>query len=290
VEKELSVLNNMVYIEYLAGGRTGFIIKMDNLVYSRQTNLQRIDVFDTTDLGRVIALDGKMIFAEESGYMYSEMLTHVPLFTHPNPKRVAVIGGGTGAVLHEILKHPEINEVVVCEEDPYLIYATKKCFKSFEKDFSDPRTTVVNKKGTAFMSMISRGFDVIIIDAPSPIISQSGYLFTQNFYKTCMEKLNKGGILSIEIEDPFYGKGWLAITYKRLSMIFPKTHIYTGHITPNPVGFLTYAIASKEYDPSKKVDLDRIKKFNKNFRYYNDCIHTAAFCLPNFLKDLIKNL
>ncbi len=290
MDKELSILNNMIYIEYLAGGRTGFIVKMDKLVYSKQTNLQRIDVFDTTDLGRVIALDGKIVYAEESGYMYSEMLTHVPLFTHPNPQRVGVIGGGTGAVLHEILKHPEVREVSVCEEDPYLIYATKKYFKPFEKDFSDPRTTVVNKKGTTFMSMISRRFDVIIIDAPSPIISQSGYLFTQNFYKSCKEKLNDGGILSVEIEDPFYGKGWLAITYKRLSMLFPKTQIYTGHITPNPVGFLTYAIASKEYDPVEDSDKEKIKKFNSDFKYYNDRIHSAAFCLPNFLKDLIKKL
>ena len=48
---------------------------------------------------------------------YQEMIAHLPLTSHPNPKYVLVIGGGDGGVVREVLKHESVEKVVLCDID-----------------------------------------------------------------------------------------------------------------------------------------------------------------------------
>ena len=48
---------------------------------------------------------------------YQEMMAHIPLASHPNPRKVLVIGGGDGGVVREVLKHPSVEQVVLCDID-----------------------------------------------------------------------------------------------------------------------------------------------------------------------------
>ncbi len=48
---------------------------------------------------------------------YQEMIAHLPLASHPNPKKVLVIGGGDGGVVREALKHDTVEQVVLCDID-----------------------------------------------------------------------------------------------------------------------------------------------------------------------------
>jgi spermidine synthase len=48
---------------------------------------------------------------------YQEMIAHLPLASHPNPKNVLVIGGGDGGVVREVLKHESVEKVVLCDID-----------------------------------------------------------------------------------------------------------------------------------------------------------------------------
>ena len=45
------------------------------------------------------------------------MIAHLPLASHPDPKKVLVIGGGDGGVVREVLKHDTVEEVVLCDID-----------------------------------------------------------------------------------------------------------------------------------------------------------------------------
>jgi spermidine synthase len=45
------------------------------------------------------------------------MVAHIPLASHPNPRRVLVIAGGDGGVVREVLKRPSVEEVVLCDID-----------------------------------------------------------------------------------------------------------------------------------------------------------------------------
>jgi spermidine synthase len=49
------------------------------------------------------------------------MIAHIPLNSHPNPKKVLVIGGGDGGVVREVLRHESVEEVVLCDIDEVLL-------------------------------------------------------------------------------------------------------------------------------------------------------------------------
>src|SRR5690606_28062953 len=77
-----------------------------NSVHKERSAYQEIEVIDTVDFGRMLLLDGIIQTSVRDEFIYHEMLAHVPLFVHPNPKRVLIIGGGDGGTLRETLKHP----------------------------------------------------------------------------------------------------------------------------------------------------------------------------------------
>ncbi len=68
-------------------------------------------VFDSETYGRVLVLDGVIQLTERDEFAYQEMITHLPLFAHPNPKRVLIVGGGDGGVLREVSRHTSIESV-----------------------------------------------------------------------------------------------------------------------------------------------------------------------------------
>lgn len=45
------------------------------------------------------------------------MITHLAMNSHPNPKKVLVIGGGDGGVLREVVKHETVEEAILCDID-----------------------------------------------------------------------------------------------------------------------------------------------------------------------------
>jgi predicted membrane-bound spermidine synthase len=74
----------------------------NSLLYSKQSKFQRIEVHQSKFYGKVLVLDGVIQLTERDADSYNEMMAHIPMFQHPNPKRVLVIGGGDGYVLNEV--------------------------------------------------------------------------------------------------------------------------------------------------------------------------------------------
>lgn len=87
--------------------------------HSHDQTLKRklIWLYRSKTYGRVLALDGVIQCTERDEFSYQEMIAHVPLFSHPSPKRVLVIGGGDGGVVREIVKHDCVEEVILCDID-----------------------------------------------------------------------------------------------------------------------------------------------------------------------------
>lgn len=82
----------------------------------------------------MLVLDGVIQVTERDEFSYQEMITHLPLFAHPSPKKVLIIGGGDGGVLREVAKHPSVTEIHMCEIDQQVNYHPKDC----EKDINQP--------------------------------------------------------------------------------------------------------------------------------------------------------
>ena len=92
-------------------------IRVNRHLYSRQSEYQRIDIFETPEFGRVLTLDGNVMLTERDEFIYDEMITHVPMAVHPHVKKVLVIGGGDGGVARELSYYEEIEQIDVVESD-----------------------------------------------------------------------------------------------------------------------------------------------------------------------------
>jgi spermidine synthase len=132
---------------------------------------------------RIVFLDGLLQSRRSGDAAYHEALVHPVLFSHPNPKRVAIIGGGEGATLREVLKHSTVTEVYMIEIDEMMVKYSRKFLPEWnscsnmaigtENCFDDPRTRLHFED--AFQWFKDRyfdapedmdgSFDVIIMDA-----------------------------------------------------------------------------------------------------------------------------
>jgi len=96
----------------------GILIKVKKRLYRRKSRYQTIEVFDTEDFGKMLVLNNTIMLTERDEAAYHEMLTHVPLLSHPDPRKVLVIGGGDGGVVREILKHPGVQLSLIHISEP----------------------------------------------------------------------------------------------------------------------------------------------------------------------------
>ena len=90
-------------------------------VESIQSPFEKLDIYQTAQCGTMLVLDDAIQLTQWDNCAYNEMIAHVPLMTHPNPKRVLIIGGGDGGALTEVLKHSNITEIVLCDIDEYVV-------------------------------------------------------------------------------------------------------------------------------------------------------------------------
>jgi spermidine synthase len=160
---------------------------------------QDVLVFESTNHGMVLVLDGVIQVTERDEFAYQEMLAHIPLFAHPNPKRVLVIGGGDGGVLREVAKHPSVEEIVICEIDKDVIDAAKKYLPTLAMGYDDPRVTVHVMDGSKFLDENKDSFDVIITDSSDPV-GPASVLFETPFYNAMFASLRDSGIVCTQGE------------------------------------------------------------------------------------------
>ena len=140
-------------------------LKVKKVLDHHRSLYQDILVFESESHGNVLVLDGVIQVTERDEFSYQEMIAHIPLFAHPNPKKVLVIGGGDGGVLREISRHACVEEIVICEIDKDVIEVSKKYLPSLAKGYDDPRVTVHVMDGAKFMEENRDSFDVIITDS-----------------------------------------------------------------------------------------------------------------------------
>jgi len=289
LNKELNIGRHMLYTEWYSRDIGGLFMKINKHVYAAQSAYQRIDIFDSPFYGRVFSLDGITMTTERDEFMYHEMLVHVPMFMHPNPRKVLVIGGGDGGSIREILKHPSVEKAVLCEIDEMVVKVAMEHLPYTGSRLNDPKVELLYEDGAKFVRQFKEEFDVIIIDSTDPTAGEGGQLFTVDFYKACSEALKKDGILSAQTEGIMYDYEWGTTAYKRIKEAFPLVRLYLGFMPTYPGGMWSYTYASKSgLDPIGSFDVDRVRNFKEPLRYYNEEIHKAAFALPNFVKKLIE--
>ena len=183
-------------------------LQVSEVLFSQKSAYQSVLVFKSTTWGNVLVLDGVVQLTERDEMAYQEMIAHLPLFSHPNPQSVLIIGGGDGAVIREVLKHPQVASITICEIDRVVIDAGKRFFPSIAPAWDDPRVTLYEGDGAAFLDRDENHgkYDVIITDSSDPI-GPAATLFESPFYQSMHRALKPGGKVCTQAESIWINLG-----------------------------------------------------------------------------------
>lgn len=256
-------------------------------LFSQETEYQQIDFFETPQFGTVLALGGVVNVTERDEAGYHEMISHVPLFAHPNPRRVLIIGGGDGGTLREVVKHPEVEKATMVEIDAVVVEKSREFLPETACAFEHPRAELIIGDGLEYVRQAQSGsFDVILVDSTDPV-DAGVVLFTPEFYAECHRVLREDGILVPQSDSLIFYPERAAQIGQSLREIFAGVHFYTTNVPTYPGGLWAFAFASKGPPPFEEVNWERVAALEDQLNYYNAALHRACFALPTYIRRII---
>ncbi len=278
------------FVETLHAGY-GQQFDVDKVLFEEKTDHFHLIIFENPMFGRVMALDGIIQTTQKDEFIYHEMLTHVPLFSHPNPKRVCVIGGGDGGMLREVLKHKSVEKVTLVEIDGKVIEMCREFFPDHSQGaFDDARTEIVIQDGFEYLKSAENSFDVIISDSTDPI-GPAEVLFTETFYGLCNKALKPGGVLVAQNGVSYFQRDEMKNSARDMRPHFDVVTFYGAAVPTYIGGNMVFGWASNTADMCKQSVDSIAKKVTSSgikTQYYTPEIHMAAFALPQYVVDAIN--
>lgn len=263
-------------------------IRVSQQLYAAESEYQKIEIFESPEYGRLLVLDGDVIFSASDEFIYNEMVVHVPMSVHPDVKKVLIIGGGDGGVARELIAYPEIEQIDVVEPDELFVSACQTYFPETTKGFLDPRVNVIHKDGLRFLRGRQSEYDIIINDSTDPFGHTAG-LFTKEFYGSCFRALRDDGIMVYQHGSPFFDEDETAFRsmHRKVFQSFPISRVYQAHIPTCPSGYWMFGFASKKYHPVTHFNAPRWKERQIKTWYYTANLHLGSFLLPKYVEDLL---
>ena len=264
-------------------------IKVDKHLYGATSDFQRIDIFESFEFGRFLALDGVMMMTEKDEFAYHEMLVHVPMAVNPSIQKVLVIGAGDGGIVRQAAKYASIEKMDLVEIDPQVIEACKLYLPGAAEAFEDGRLDIYFQDGLKFIRKVKDSYDLIIVDSTDPFGPGEG-LFTKEFYGNCYNALREEGILVNQLGSPYYDADAAAMkrAFGKLKEVFPIHHAFQAHVPTYPSGYWLFGFGSKKLGPRPKNDGHDWNNLDIYTNYYNTQLHFGAFALPTYVKDMLK--
>lgn len=263
--------------------------RIDELYFESKTDHQHLMIFHNAQLGRVMTLDGVVQTTEADEFIYHEMMTHVPIFAHGAVDRVLIIGGGDGAMLREVFRHP-ISHATQVEIDKAVVDMAIEYLPNHSAGaYDDSRLELVIADGMDFVRDSAATFDVIIVDSTDPI-GPGEQLFSADFYAHAKQRLADGGVIVTQNGVPFFQPDELKTTHRRLGAHFSDYGFYCAAVPTYYGGVMAFGWATdnlglRDIDVSELAE--RYQQSQIGTRYYNPEIHKAAFCLPQYALDVI---
>ena len=271
------------YTEEWAGQGSAISLKIRDKVHDEQSTYQRIEIYETETFGTLMTLDGLVMVTDRDNFVYHEMMSHPALFTHPDPRRVLVIGGGDCGTLREVLKHPTVELAEQVELDERVTRVSEKFFPELCESNKDARARLHFTDGIRWVADAKpETYDVIIVDSTDPVGPAAG-LFSEVFYKNCFRALRPHGIVVGQSESPLFHADLIRSVRQSLkgagfgdaaTLFFPQCTY--------PSGWWSATMGGKNIALANFRDRDAAARVFST-RYYNQHIHAAALASPEFL-------
>jgi spermidine synthase len=268
--------------------RTAFSVRYSRKLFDRVSSFQRIEIFETEPMGRVLVLDGCFMLTDKDHFVYHEMIAHPAMAVLPNPRKALVIGGGDGGVVTELVKYPQLESVTLCEIDPLVVSACREYFPAISAGLADQRVQVINEDGAAYIAQFEGEFDLVIVDSTDPV-GPGTVLFEVPFYQAVRKSLTSDGAAVFQTESPLFMEANFLLAVGNLKRAFGAGQVrpYLATIPCYPGGLWSFSFCSERRDPIREAPDTVDRALMERLSYYNAEIHRGAFALPLFVQRLI---
>ncbi len=264
---------------------SGYSVKwrIHKTIYTEQTPYQHLAIVDTVEFGRALVLDGIIQITVSDEFIYHEMIAHVPIFTHRNPHRILIVGGGDGGTAREVLKHHTVEKVDLVEIDERVITACRTYLPETARAFEDARINIIIDNGVDYVSRQKDKYDVIIVDSSDPV-GPATELFSKEFYGNVFHALKADGLFAAQTDSPFFSRRIFQRIYQDIKAIFPLVNVYLTCIPSYISGHWSFTLGSKRYHPIRDYRVNNLIET----KYYTPELHEACFILPRFFQEMLE--
>ena len=217
----------------------------DRIVFTATSPYQRI-VVTNGRAGHRLFLNGNLQFAERDEYRYHEALVHPVMAAHGAPKKVAVLGGGDGMAVREILKYSSVESVTLVELDPHMtaLFSSNETLARLNgESLRSPKVSIVNTDAFQWLQNTQEIFDVIIVDFPDPTNFSIGKLYTNSFYALLDQRLSASGYAVVQTTSPLVARQSFWTVVQTIESVGLTATPYHAHVPS--FGEWGYIIASR---------------------------------------------
>jgi spermidine synthase len=256
--------------------------EVSRILYSGKSRFQEIVVIENPFFGRMMILDGVVQITEKDEFFYHEMLAHVVLKAHPDPKTIVVIGGGDGGTVREVLRHKSVEKVYFIEIDEEVINISKKFFPAVASGTRDKRVEIKCMDGAEFVKSRRHDIDLVIVDS-TDIVGFAKSLFTKKFFSSIRDCLAPDGMFVTLSESLHFHREIVVGVQKTLQSVFPVVDLYTAPLATYAGNWWTFSVGSMGLSPREIRRKDRIRT-----KYYSPDIHRTCFLPDDMYGRLLK--
>jgi len=265
-------------------------VKREKVLAAGKTAFQEYEIFENSRWGRTLMLDGRLQSAELDEFIYHEALVHPTLVAHPDPRRVLVLGGGEGAALREVLRHPNVVQAVMVDIDEELVKVCRRWLPTFHQGaFDDPRAVLVFTDGRAWLAGQPDGsFEIIIVDLPEPLEEgPASLLFTREMYELIRCKLAPRGLMAVQSGSGNMFGRLLADINRTLRDVFPRVYPYTAFVTSFMDLYGFHAAGGEEFawPTADRIACCLAERNLTDLGWYEPQFAAVLPWLPRYLKD-----
>jgi spermidine synthase len=260
-------------------------------VHSQTTPWQTLEVLDLEGPGRALILGGTLQTSRNEEFTYHEPLVHVPLFAHPNPHRVLIIGGGDGGALRHVLLHASVDRALEVEIDQAVVEVSLRFLPEISGGaYSDPRSELKIDDGASFLANTVERFDVILVDSTDPV-GPAAVLISDEFLRTAQRALAPGGLLAMQSGSPVSQPREFLATVGAFQKRFRVVKPYLSYVPIYPAMLWSWVVGSDENDPTSFDEMSvrtRLEGLPEALRVYTPALHRTAFALPRFVQAMLE--
>ncbi|HET6724840.1 MAG TPA: polyamine aminopropyltransferase [Gammaproteobacteria bacterium] len=272
--------------EVAPGAQMALGLKIKGRLAEERSPYQHIEIYETESFGHLMVIDGCVMLTSRDNFIYHEMMSHAALFTHPDPRRVVIIGGGDCGTLKEVLKHPGVEHVLQVDIDEAVTRLAEKYFPELCESNGDPRAELYFGDGVRWIEDAEPGsVDVMIVDSTDPVGPAEG-LFAEPFYRACRRVLGERGVFVQQSESPLLHTDILTKVHADLRAAgFPTTASLSFPQPTYPSGWWSATLAG----PAMR-DFREDAAAGKTFptRYYTADVHRGALAMPAFVSEALR--